>query len=550
MAVIGSGPSGLAAGYFLALNGVDVTIYEAKDVAGGMLAIAPPFRLPAAVVEADIARITGLGVRIELSHPISRPPEELLWEGFDAVYIAGGFQQDARLGIEGEQGRGVYPALDFLARAARGEALELGARVLVIGGGNTAMDAARTAQRLTGEPVTVVYRRTKREMPATEEEKEGLFAEGNALLELASPTRIALEGGRVVGLECVRNRLGEPGPDGRRKPEPIAGSEFRVAADAIVVAIGQQADLLFLEGSGVARRRSGAVAVDPGTGMAGVPCVYAGGDAARGPAIIIEACADGRRAAEAICRQLGVEFRQLGARMPVLTQEEIRQVKRVRARKEVQQRPAMRPPDRRDGFDLVEGTLSEEAARREGARCMQCATLCDKCVEVCPNRANYTYSTAPAHLTLPRLACQDGRPAVVGVETMTVAQTRQILHVADLCNECGNCATFCVHQGKPYLDKPRLFLNRADWEAEADNAFYIEGNTLWRREGGRESRLDRQDDGMTWENDAVRVALSPDWEVREMALKEPFRGWVSLREAAEMAVILSGVQSSLAFLIP
>jgi putative selenate reductase len=550
VAVIGSGPSGLAAGYFLALNGMDVTIYEARDVAGGMLAIAPAFRLPAEVVEEDIARITGMGVRIELAHPITRPPEELLREGFDAVYIAGGFQQDARLGIEGEQGLGVYRALDFLARVARGEELELGARVLVIGGGNTAMDAARTARRLVGEPVTVVYRRTEREMPATEEEKEGLFAEGNDLLELASPTRIVLEGGRVVALECVRNRLGEPGPDGRRKPEPIEGSEFRIAADAIVVAIGQQADLLFLEGSGVARRRDGGVAVDPGTGSAGVPCVYAGGDVARGPAIIIEACDDGRRAAEAICRQLGVDFSPLGVRMPVLTPEEIRRVKGVRAHKERQQRPAMRPPGQRDGFDLVEQTLSEEAARREGARCMQCATLCDKCVEVCPNRANTTYLMAPAHLTLPRLACQDGRLVVAGVETMTVAQTRQILHVADLCNECGNCATFCVHQGKPYLDKPRLFLNRGDWEAEADNAFHIEGNTLWRREGGQESRLCWQDDVITWENEALRVALSPDWEVREMVLKEPFGGWVSLREAAEMAVILRGVQSSLAFLVP
>jgi putative selenate reductase len=550
VAVIGSGPSGLAAGYFLALNGVHVTIYEAKDMAGGMLAIAPPFRLPPAVVEEDIARITGMGVEIELAHPITQPPAELLREGFDAVYIACGFQKDARLGIEGEQSQGVYPALEFLERVARGEQPKLGGRVLVIGGGNTAMDAARTARRLIGEPVTVVYRRTEREMPATEEEKEGLFAEGNELLELASPTRIVVEDGRVIALECVCNRLGEPGPDGRRKPLPIEGSEFRIAADAIIVAIGQQPDILFLEGSEVSRQRNGAVAVNPETGLAGVPCIYAGGDAARGPAIIIEACADGRRAAEAICRELGVDFSQLAARMPVLSEEELWRVKGVRARKEFQHEPAMLAPDRRDGFDLVEQTLSDEAARREGARCMQCATLCDKCVEVCPNRANYTYLVTPAVLTLPRLACRDGELVVAGVETMRVAQPRQILHVDDLCNECGNCATFCVHHGKPYVDKPRLFMNPADLSSELDNAFHIEGNTIRRREGGQESRLSIHDEGMTFESGAFSLELSPDWEVRKMSLKAPFTGWVSLRGAAEMALILRGVRSSLAFLIP
>jgi putative selenate reductase len=280
--------------------------------------------------------------------------------------------------------------------------------------------------------------------------------------------------------------------------------------------------------------------VNPETGLAGVPRVYAGGDAARGPAIIIEACADGRRAAEAICRELGVDFRQPGARMPVLNEEEIRRIKGVRAL----------PPDQRDGFDLVEQTLSEEAARREGARCMQCATLCDKCVEVCPNRANYTYLVTPVHLTLPRLACQDGRLVVTGTETMTVAQRRQILHVDDFCNECGNCATFCVHRGKPYVDKPRLFMNRSDFMSESDNAFHVEGTSIWRREGGQESHLAIDDGAMTFENGAFSLVMSPDWEVREMTLKEPFSGRASLRQAAEMALILRGMQSSLAFLIP
>ncbi|TEU01760.1 MAG: FAD-dependent oxidoreductase, partial [Dehalococcoidia bacterium] len=478
VAVIGSGPSGLAAAYFLALNGVQVTIFEAKDRAGGMLAIAPAFRLPPAVVQEDIERITGMGVKIELSHPLTAPPEELLEKGFDAVYLACGFPKDARLDIEGLEGEAVFAALELLGRAARGEKLELGSKVLVIGGGNTAMDAARTARRLTGKPVTVVYRRSEREMPATEEEKEGLFAEGNTLEGLASPVRVILQDGRVAALECVRNRLGEPEADGRRRPVPIEGSEFQMEADSIIVAIGQRPDIAFLNGSGVSLRQNGAIAVVPETGLAGPERVYAGGDVTRGPAIIIEACADGRRAAAAICAQFGIEFGQPPSRPAALSEEDVLQVRRVRARKVSQQKPEMLPLSQRSGFDLIEATLTEEAAQAEALRCVQCTTFCDKCVEVCPNRANFSYTISPVSLALPQLSCQNGGLVVTGEEAFGVEQARQIIHVSDFCNECGNCATFCVHQGKPYLDKPRLFLKRSDFEQEADNAFYVEGSTI------------------------------------------------------------------------
>jgi len=549
VAVIGSGPSGLAATSFLALNGVQVTIYEAKDVAGGMLAIAPTFRLPPAVVQEDIDRITGMGGRIELSHPITTPPEELLKEGFDAVYIACGFQKDARLNVEGIDGQGVFTALDFLERVARGEKPDLGSKVLVIGGGNTAMDAARTAQRLTGEPATVVYRRTQAEMPAEEEELRDFFDEGNNLLELVSPNRVILEGGRVSALECVRNKLGEPGPDGRRKPVRIKGSEFEIDSDSVVLAIGQRPDIAFLDGSTVSLHKNGAIVTNPETRRTGTECVYAGGDAARGPAIIIEACADGRRAAEAICRQFSIQFEPLPAHSAKLSREEIIQAKRVRARKETQHKPEMLPVAQRGGFDLVEQTLTEEMARSEAARCMQCSTFCDKCVEVCPNRANYAYSVSAVSLTLPQLSCQNDRLAVTGEELFQVEQARQIIHVDDFCNECGNCATFCVHQGQPYKEKPRLFLQKGDFELEDNNAFYIEGNTIRRREGGLESQLSMENGIMTFENTQVHISFSPDFEIKEMALKETFEGMFSLKGAVEMALILKGIATSASFLL-
>ena len=555
VAVIGSGPSGLAAAYFLALNGVETIIYEAQDRAGGVLAIAPTFRLPEAVVQEDIARITNLGVKIELSHPITSPPEELLVDGFDAVYIASGAGKDARLGIEGEEGEGVYHSLDLLDRVRRGERVELGSKVLVIGGGNSAMDAARTARRLTSGTVTIVYRRTRSEMPADEEEIEDALVEGVILEELASPTRIILQEGRVVALECVRNELGEAGEDGRRKPIPIEGSEFQIKADSIVVAIGQRPDVSFLDGSTVTLRENATIAVAPDTGLAGTERVYAGGDAVRGPATIVEACADGRRAAEAICQQLGLPFEQPSVQLPVLSEEEIAQVKRVRARKAAQHEGAMLPPDQRGGFGLVEATLTEEAALAEAARCLQCSILCDKCVEVCPNRANYAFLVEPVSLTLPTVSCRQGRLAVTGGEVFQVEQARQIIHVDDFCNECGNCETFCVHHGKPYLDKPRLFLREDDFELEDDNAFYVErvakGWAIRRREGGKEARLSVENGGdeVNFESDLLGMRISStDFQIKAMEMKKDFRGEFSLAGAAEMYVILKGLSTALSFL--
>lgn len=555
VAIIGSGPSGLAAAYFLALNGVQVTIYEAKDRPGGMLTFAPSFRLPASIVQADIERITRMGVKIELSHPITAPPEKLLQQGFDAVYIASGFAKDAPLDIKGIEATGVFTALALLERVARGEKPKLGSRVLVIGGGNTAMDAARTARRITGKPVTVVYRRTEHEMPASEEEREAFFAEGNTLIELASPTRVIVRHGRVAALECVRNKLGEPGADGRRQPIPIAGSEFEIEADAIIVAIGQRPDIAFLDGSSISLHPDGAIAVDPRTGRAGTNCMYAGGDAVRGPATVIEACADGQRAAEAICAELGIQFEQLPAKAAELSEAEVLQIKRARARKEAQHKPEALYAARCDDFELVEQTLSEDTARSEAVRCLQCSTLCDKCVEVCPNRANYAYFISPMKAKLPTLSCHNGKLVVSGEQLFQVGQLRQIIHVDDFCNECGNCATFCVHQGKPYQEKPRLFLSEDDFVLAKDNALYIKrmrnGWVIRRRKDGRESQLFAADgaDEVAFENDWLKMAFSPfDFLVKTMELKQEFQGEFSPIEAAEMYVIVRGVTASLPFL--
>jgi putative selenate reductase len=552
VAVVGSGPAGLAAAYFLALSGMKVTVFESRSTPGGMPAIAPHFRLPPAVVQADVERITALGVDLLLNHPLARPPEALLEEGYSAVYLGPGWQQDAALDIEGIEGQGVLTALRLLEDVSRGERPDLGERVLVIGGGNTAMDAARTARRLTGRPATVVYRRTLDEMPAEAQEIQDLLDEGNQLLELASPHRVLLEGGRVTGLECLRNELAGAGTDGRRRPVPVTGSEFRIPADSIVLAIGQQPDLAFLEDSKLEVDGRGGILTDPGTRRTSAGGIYAGGDVTRGPAIIVQACADGRRAAEAICQELGVTFRApfVPAEQPAVQAgaEAILGIKRARTRRERPHEPAQLPVDLRQGFDLVQQSLTAQAAQAEAQRCLQCAAVCDKCVEVCPNRANISYAVEPVHWQLPLLACQDGQPKVVGLEPFVLEQVRQVLHIDDLCNECGNCATFCVHHGRPFADKPRLFLEEATFCRQESNAFYIAETTIRRREGGREARLAHDTDGgFLLETEEFKLRFRPMWQglgwtMEDVHLLREFEGTRSLAEAAEMAVILRAIE--------
>jgi putative selenate reductase len=180
--------------------------------------------------------------------------------------------------------------------------------------------------------------------------------------------------------------------------------------------------------------------------------------------------------------------------------------------------------------------------------------VCDKCVEVCPNRANYTYMVSPVILTLPTISCQQGKLVVSGEEILSIEQARQIIHVDDFCNECGNCATFCVHDGKPYLDKPRLFLQESDFRRESDNAFHVgksdQGWVIRRREGGTESWLTVEDrtGRMDFANEWLSISLSPDFQIEDLELKEEFEGAFSLSRPAEMAVILKGLLHSLPFL--
>ncbi|MCS7240172.1 MAG: putative selenate reductase subunit YgfK [Candidatus Bipolaricaulota bacterium] len=541
VAILGAGPAGLACAFYLALAGVEVIVFEAAPNPGGMISLAPAFRLPKEALLADVHRLEKLGVKFQCGTPL-RSAFELLERDFAAVFLAPGFPREAKLDIPGEDGPGVYGALEFFRLLNEGKEVRLGGKTVVVGGGNTALDAARAACRLTGRPVTVIYRRSRAEMPAHPEEIAECIREGNELLELVSPVRILRKAGKVVGILCVRNTLGEPGPDGRRQPFPIPGTEFRIPCDSVILAVGQKPEIHFFDGTGLVLHPDGRLCVDPETGETNLYWVYGGGDAARGPSTVIEAIADGRRAAFAILRKLGLASPEYP--VPVPTQDWLA-LKRKKTQKIMPLAPRVLPPRQRRGFQPVELPLSPKEAAEEAARCLQCRTICDKCVEVCPNRANFPYLVRTGVFRAPVIAVRNGSPAIVGEEVFSVTQERQILHIDDLCNDCGNCATFCVHQGKPYQEKPKFYISANGYVAEQRNAFFLMGDELRRREDGREMVLRRVANGFCFEDPEIKAFLDPNFSVRDISLKREFPSTRTLKPALEMALILEGVERSL-----
>ena len=317
VAVIGSGPAGLTCAADLARGGCRVTIFEILHAPGGVLRYGiPEFRLPKAIVDEEVRYVESLGVEIKLNAGIGQlySLPELFSLGYEAVFIGTGAGLPHFLGIPGENLNGVYSANEFLTRTNLmkaylfpdyGTPIKVGRRVAVVGAGNVAMDAARTALRLGAEEVTIVYRRSRAEMPARAEEIENAEEEGVRFHLLTNPVRVLGEDGWVEGLECLRMELGEPDASGRRRPVPVPGSEFVVPAETVVVAIGQGPNPVLTRGAtGLALDKRGYIIADPETGATSLPNVYAGGDIVTGSATVIAAMGAGKKAARAILREL------------------------------------------------------------------------------------------------------------------------------------------------------------------------------------------------------------------------------------------------------
>jgi putative selenate reductase len=514
VAIIGAGPGGMSTAIELARGGVEVEVFEEQAYPGGMVGgVVPEYRLPNAVFEQDYAALDELGVKIHYNVRVGRELtlSQLRSRGFNDVVIMIGAQLGKTLPLKDSDCDGVVDALQFLRQSKEDRTLRIGKRVGIIGAGDTAMDCARVAWRLGDREVTLIYRRTVEQMPADREEISQLLEEGIGVLELAKPERLLVDGGALTGLRCRRMELSDDrDASGRRIPVEIPDSDFDLGLNTLILAISQHAVLDFLDGESIELNDRGYIKADPVTFETSVAGIYAGGDVANeGPATIVKAAAAGKAVANSIlgAKKVSVTlfpkkvsatpfpgnrvtdtFLLTGTKMGEMLRRRSHRIRRVRA--------PQTAVDDRQNFREVMLTYSDEQARTEAARCLDCHSFCSICVGVCPNLALFTYRTDRQQ------------------------QPYQVAVLADLCNECGNCTTFCPTSGAPYRDKPRLYLDRADFEAQDDNAFMIM----------------RQ--GETWEMDARRAGRTEHIELNGKQ-EERFD---------DMYTLLQGVQQSLPFL--
>jgi len=388
VAIVGGGPAGLTCSLDLSALGYQVTIFDSLPYGGGMVRrVIPHYRLPEDLVKREVDAILQKGIQMRSNTAVGRDINFAdLQKDYKAVFVAVGAQLSMKLDIPGEDLEGVIPALTLLEESNAGRRPKLGDKVAVVGGGNVAMDAARAALRLGAKEVTVVYRRSRAEMPANAWEIEEAEEEGVKFHYLAAPVSVRGEGGKAVALVCTRMRLGEPDKSGRRRPEPIPGSEMEIPADSIIPAIGQASDLDFLKGV-VETNRNGTIKADPTTLETSSAGVFAGGDVVRGPASIVEAVGHGHEAAISIDRYIcGMDLRDGRGRKEEAAPEP--DVTRV----EKKWRPfekRLDPEKRKASFEEVVLPLTKEEAIAEAERCLSCATCCEcrQCELTCEAKA-------------------------------------------------------------------------------------------------------------------------------------------------------------------
>ncbi len=405
VAVIGSGPAGLTAAYYLRLKGFQVTLFEAMEEPGGMLRTGiPDYRLPPAVLDEEISHILSTGIILKTGVKLGRDltVQGLQEQGFNAVFLGIGAHIPVRMGVPNESCGGVVDAVDFLGRINLGKAEPVKARVVIVGGGNVAMDAARAAIRMGATRVKVIYRRTKGEMPADPEEFKGGREEGVSFVYLSSPVAIIEKNGHVTGITCIKNELGPKDRSGRRRPVPVEGSEFFMPCDLVIPAIGQTPEAeIAIQDSEISLTAWGTFNVDPSTMETSMPGVFAAGDAVTGPATVVDAVAAGHSAVAAIERYL-----LSGSAQDLTLEESLEEGRPVEEAEEqfyvpvpedVQPLSRVHPTVldsgiRKNNFQEVEAGLDKESSQKEAERCINCGGCCEcmQCVDAClPEAVNH-----------------------------------------------------------------------------------------------------------------------------------------------------------------
>ena len=376
VAVIGAGPAGLSGAYFLALKGYQVTVFEALPVAGGMLAVGiPDYRLPKGVLNTEVKSITDLGVEIKYNMSLGKEitTKKLFSDGYSAILMATGAHSGQKLNMPGEETKGVVDGVTFLRSVNLKETVKAKGKVAVIGGGNVAIDAARSALRLGADEVSILYRRAKDDMPAYREEIDEAEKEGIKIYTLVAPNKIVTKAEKLAGVECTRMKLGKFDRGGRRTPEAVQGSEFVVEADMVIAAIGQTPDLSYLNGDGVKITKNGTIEVNRKTLATDKEGIFAAGDNVRGPATAVEAVADGKTAAMAIDTYLGGDGKPMNAFRDELINMVVtyNETEYQKERKRVPM-PHLPVGKRNKNFNEVVLGYQAGAAVEEAKRCLHC----------------------------------------------------------------------------------------------------------------------------------------------------------------------------------
>lgn len=465
IAIIGSGPAGLTAASDLIRKGYRVTVFEALNEPGGMMVVGiPSFRLPREIIRHEIDAIANLGVEIRTGEKIAGEDalDKLFAAGFDAIFIAVGAHKGKKLEIPGEEKyAGILDAITFLQNVNLGQTKKPGNRVAVIGGGNSAIDAARSAIRLGCEQVTILYRRSREEMPASDAEIEDAELEGVKIQYLAAPIEVLGERGKVTGLKCTRIKLGKPDASGRRRPIPVKGSEFVMEVDAVIAAISQEPDLSFLsETQNIKISKRHTVAADEDSLATSRPGVFAGGDAVSGPNTVIDAIAAGHVAARSIERYLTGKPLQEETKKKKPIEIEIKTDIRRHEKKQPAVMPLLPRAERSQSFAEVELGLSEIEALAEARRCLRCGPCneCFVCVSECDKTAvvlssldgqvDYVFRLPPdaaVDMRTTGLLHIPGQPSLPVKVTPTTCFVKE-----EICRGCGECVQVCRY-GAPVL---------------------------------------------------------------------------------------------------
>jgi len=534
VAVIGAGPSGLSLAYFIKKSGLDVEIFEASDYAGGMVAGAiPSFRLNDEQLDMDLNRIRSMGISVQFGQRIDASAFNKMQRYYDYVYISIGAQRSRKLLLKGLPCDQLFEPIALLQSIKSGKSVKIGPRVVIIGGGNTAIDTARTAKRIVAPmkgDVTIIYRRTIKQMPAEQHEIDDALKEGIKIIELLEPLELIKDTAGLKAIRCQQMKLGPTDASGRSSVEAIEDAFTLIPADSIIPAIGQEINIDFTEAE--------LLQTEKGSYRTKLKNVFIGGDALRGASTLIHAIADGKNIALEIIKDAGSSGISMNCNKE--TGRSIDEHMRERMTRKVMKINAVAIQSDPTDFKPVNPKMAIEEVIQEAARCLHCDEVCNICTTVCPNMALQYYPVETGVFDRFTISIDKGFVSKDQLEPFRVEQKYQIMHLADWCNTCGNCNTFCPSADAPYRTKPRLYFNEEELKKEKDG-YYFKKDNLIRTEGKLTYTLKEESGFLKFTSNEIQVDFHPaSMAIINVRAGDQITSKLDTLIAIEMNILLQG----------